>query len=397
MKNRPVFTSLSPNTEKDDIRLALKLLFRPDLWQESGIEKEFSLLFNSQAYAFNSGRSAWLAILKSLCLNPGDEVLVQAFTCNAAINPILACNLNPIYVDCDDTFNMDVNDLKNKLSYKSKVVLVQHTFGQPADMDNIAKVCQEHKLILIEDCAHSLGAEYQEKPVGTFGKASFFSFSRDKVISSVYGGMAITNDLNLGNRIKLFQEECDHPSVFWTIQQLLHPVLVNYIIIPCYYFPWLGKIILNFFQIVGLLSKSVHKKEKRGEFPNYFPKKLPKALGLLALNQLKKLDRFNEHRQKIADLYAKEFGFFQKSTKGRIFLKFPLLSKDILNEARKKRLLLDDGWRKSPIVPLDTNLDMMRYIKGSCPEAEKISNMIVNLPTHININEQEVKRIIDLL
>ena len=137
---------------------------------------------------------------------------MQAFTCNAVPNPVLWAGLKPVYVDCDEkTFNIDKEDLKKKITPRSRVLIVQHTFGLPADMDAISEICRKNNLILIEDCAHSLGAEYKNKKVGTFGKAAFFSFSRDKVISSVYGGMAVTEDHELTKKIKEYQLKIGYP------------------------------------------------------------------------------------------------------------------------------------------------------------------------------------------
>ena len=83
------------------------------------------------------------------------------------------------------------------------------------------------------------------------------------------------------------------------------------------------------------------------------------------------------------------------------FMRFPILVRkntdEILKEARKKKIYLDDGWRKSPVVPPDTDIKKMDYIMGSCPRAEKIANSIVNLPTHINISEKEAKEIVEFI
>ncbi len=99
-----------------------------------------------------------MAILNSLGLEKDSEVLLQAFTCNAAVNPIIWSGLKPVFVDVnEETFNMDAEDLRRKISSKSKAVMVQHTFGLPAYMDEILEICQQNNLILIEDCAHSLG------------------------------------------------------------------------------------------------------------------------------------------------------------------------------------------------------------------------------------------------
>jgi dTDP-4-amino-4,6-dideoxygalactose transaminase len=307
---KPISISLSPNTELDDVWLAFRLLFQPWRWEKgkaiAELEKSFKEYVGAGfAFSFNSGRSSLMAILHGLGLKEGDEVLLQAFTCNAVPNPVMWVGLKPIYVDCrEDDFNIDVDDLEQKITPKSRVVIVQHTFGLPADIDKVTEVCKKHNLILIEDCAHALGAKYNGKLVGTFGKAAFFSFSRDKVISSVYGGMAVTDDEKLAEKMREFQNKIGYPSLLWVKQQLLHPVIMNWKILPTYRI--LGKYMLVFSQWLHILSKAVHWKEKRGMKPEYFPKRMPNALAILALHQLKKLERFNKHRKEIARRYHEE-------------------------------------------------------------------------------------------
>ena len=432
---RPISISLSPNTEKDDIRLALKLILKPRLWKKGSaenisprLEEEVKKYLGVKyAVSFNSGRSAFLAILKCLNLREGDEVLLQAFTCNAAANPILWAGFKPVYLDCDKkTFNIDVADLKRKITQRSRVVMVQHTFGLPADLDEILEICQKNNLILIEDCAHSLGAEYKGKKVGNFGKAAFLSFSRDKVISSVYGGMAVTNDDTLAEKIRDFQNGIGYPSYFWIFQQLLHPILMNYFILPTYSFFRLGKTALSCFQWFKILSKAVHWKEKRGKKPGYFPKRLPNALSKLALNQFKKLEKFNNHRKEIADFYyneLKELSVFElppsPNDRKHIFLRFTIRyskahqipsGESAANEAKveiseahrlikkawSKNILIGD-WYDKVIAPHDTKLEKMQYVPGSCPKAETLSKTTLNLPTHINISQKEAKIIVNFL
>ncbi|HEA84491.1 MAG TPA: aminotransferase class I/II-fold pyridoxal phosphate-dependent enzyme, partial [Candidatus Wildermuthbacteria bacterium] len=186
---QPISISLSPNTEKDDIRLALKEILSFGFLRSRGreineLEKEFSKKVGVRhAVSFNSGRSALMAVLCALELKKDDEVLLQAFTCNAVPNPVLWSSLKPVYVDCKEDYNISPQDLEQKITKKSRAVIVQHTFGKPADMDKIQAVCRQNKLLLIEDCAHALRAEYKGVEVGTFGDIAFFSFSRDKVIS----------------------------------------------------------------------------------------------------------------------------------------------------------------------------------------------------------------------
>ncbi len=402
--------SLSPNTEKDDIALALKLFFLPNKWKKgesiSRLEEKISRhLGRRQVISFNSGRSSFLAILKSLGLKEGEEVLLQLPTCNAAINPVLWSGLKPVFVESrEDTFNIDPRDIERKITDKSAVLLVQHTFGLPADMERIQEIAQKNNLILIEDCAHSLGAEYKGKKVGTFGEAAFFSFSRDKVISSVYGGAVATDDKILAQKIRSFQQGINYPSSCWISQQLVHPVLFNYIILPTYSLV-IGKLFLIFCQWFRILSKAVHWKEKKGERPGYFPKRMPNALAALALRQLGKLERFNEHRKKIAGLYYE----LLKDTslelphipQGRdhIFLRFAVKSPrapKIIKRSWAHNLLIGD-WYTNPIVPDDTRLDRMGYERGECPRAENLSQILFNLPTHINIKKEDAIKTVDFL
>jgi dTDP-4-amino-4,6-dideoxygalactose transaminase len=416
---KPISISLSPNTEQDDIELALKLLFKPGLWKKGEaigqLENEFkSYLGVKHAISFNSGRSAFLAILENLPFNSKDiscsltsaqkEVLLQAFTCNAASNPVIWSGLKPVYQDVDkNNFNIDVNNLKRKLTSRSRALVVQHTFGLPVDMDEVLDFCQKNDLILIEDCAHSLGASYKGKKVGTFGRAAFFSFSRDKVISSVYGGMAVTDDDELAKKLRSFQEKIGYPSYFWIYQQLLHPILMDRIILPTYGF--FGKYLLILFQWLNVLSKAVHWREKRGQKPGYFPKRLPNALAILAFNQFKKLDRFNEHRKEIARFYfenLKNTTFILPSTyddRENIFLRFPVKhhnAHQIIKDAWRKNILIGD-WYTTAIAPHDTQMDKLEYFFGDCPRAEELSGETFNLPTHINISEQDAQTIVDFL
>ena len=213
----PIAISLSPNTQKDDVILALRLLLKPRVWikgkETIKLENDFKKYLGCPfAFSFDSGRSSLLAILKCLGIGPGDEVLLQAFTCVAVVNPILWVGAKPVFVDIEkDGFNMDPVDLKKKITKRSKVLIVQHTFGQPARLQQILKIARNHRLLVVEDCAQALGAEYQGRKVGTFGIAAIFSFGRDKVISSVFGGMAVTSDSQLGEKLEDFQKNLKFP------------------------------------------------------------------------------------------------------------------------------------------------------------------------------------------
>ena len=355
-----------------------------------------------------------MAILDAIGVGEGDEVLLQAFTCNAVPNPILWAQAKPVYIDIADDLNIDPADLERKITLRRaqgkhpKAVIVQHTLGVPADMERVMRIAQQHNLIVIEDCAHALGATYKERLVGTLGDVSFFSFGRDKVISSIYGGMATTNNPEIGRKLEEFWKKCKYPSHFWVLQQLFHPVIFA-IALPAYNFFALGKIMIKLGQRVKLLSLAVTRKEKKGGMPSYFPRRMPGALAVLALHQFRKLEKFNNHRKQIARFYQKSISSRNvipvydavKTTNGggSIFLRWSMLSfaRDrILKTARRQGIYLGD-WYASVIAPADTDLEKMHYIQGSCPKAEQVAKQIFNLPTHINISPKDARKIVEVL
>lgn len=397
---------LSPNFEKDDVSLSLKLVFSPWHWKKGEKIRELERTFKEKfglgdCFSFNSGRSCLLAVLRAMDIKEGDEVIVQGFTCNAVVNPIIKTGARAVFVDLKNDLNIDEKKIEEKISSRTKAVIVQHTFGWPAEIEPIKEICQRNNLYLIEDCAHALGAKYGNKYCGSFGDAGFFSFGKDKIISSVFGGMLAINNQKLVNKVGEIYEKSPFPSSFWIFQQLIYPSLMEYIFLPLFRFRpgrifWSLMFELNVFSL-----RSVTKKENRGVLPSSFGKKLPNALACLALNQLNKLERFNGHRREIARIYFKELrdiSVFNEDFNERepVFMRFPLLtdkSSLIISELRKSSVFLNDGWRETIVVPPKTLQEKMGYEKGECRLAEKVSKNIVSLPTHIKVSFEEAKEI----
>ncbi len=402
--------SLSPNTEKDDVSLAFRMLFMPWKWRKGDEIKKFERIFRNyfgfrNSFSFNSGRSSLIAILSAMEVGNCDEVIVQGFTCNAAVNPILYVGAKPVFADIDDNLNISPAEVRKKITDKTKAVMVQHTFGYPADIKEIKEICKENNLYLIEDCAHALGAKYKGEYCGSFGDAAFFSFGRDKVISSVYGGMVTVNNDALLERVSGFYKDLGCPSMPWVFQQLLHPVLMNVFVMPFYEYKW-GRALLAFLVNSNILSKAVTFMEDQGKLPSYFPLRMPNGLAVLAINQFHKLDRFNNHRRELAGFYPRLLNkehsvkiIFKKSKdKEPIFLKYPVLSSNsdkLLRKLKGRGIYLNDGWRDAVVVPAKTNLRKLCYVHGDCPKAEEVAKKIISLPTHINISRNDVKRIVD--
>ena len=186
---------------KSDINEALKVLKSrrltigpvTDKFQNSFTKKlgsNFSLMVNS-------GSSANLLALQCLInpyrkkrLKPGDEVLIPSLCWSTSLWPIIQSGLKPKFVDIDlDSLNINLNDLKKKITKKTKAILIVHVLGNCVDMSELMRIVKKHNLILIEDTCESLGTKYKNKYLGTFGDFSSFSFYSSHQISSGEGGM----------------------------------------------------------------------------------------------------------------------------------------------------------------------------------------------------------------
>lgn len=414
---RPISNALAPNIQKDDILLAKKLLSGAGQLtmpngvkvavkgQRMALEAYFCTKFEvNKAFAFNAGRSALLAILRALSLPLGSQIAVQAFTCNAVINPIIKAGYRPVYVDIDDDLNLDVSKLKQRLG-EVRGIIVQHTFGMPAKIKEICALAKEKNIFVIEDCAHALGVSLGGQPLGSFGDAAFFSFGRDKVISSTYGGLALAKNQTIVAALEGFYQNCPLANPEWTKRQLRHPILFDNVVLPFYDFFDLGKKFLSLYLRTNRLSRAVEPQECLGQWSESFPFLLPDELAVLALNQLQKLSEFSRHREALVGQY---FSLLQGNLKIAMpfieaqkpplpFMRFPILVKDrgpILKHFAKQGIYLDDGWGGKNIVPAQTDLARMGYILGSCPRSEVVAKKIVNLPLNINTSLPEAEKLI---
>ncbi len=416
LSKNPIAISLSPNTFASDLRRAWGSLLSPWKWRHTSAARVLETRFGQyhsggNAVSFESGRTSWQAILVSLGVTAGDEVLLQAYTCVVVANPILWCGAKPVYVDIDaQTCIMDLSDLEQKITSRSKVLLIQHTFGMMADMGRVMEIARRHHLVVVEDCAHALGAEQQDQQgvwrrAGTYGDAAFYSFGRDKIISSVYGGMALTSDPQLFLKLRAYQQTLPIPSRRWIAQQLLHPILFS-LIVPLYFVGNAGKVILVVCQKLGLLSKAVYPCEKQGRQHGSMPRQFPDALAVLALRQFDRLDEFNDRRRLIADRYRQELSplwpqslLVETAGTRSAYLRFALQTsapERLLASAGRQHILLGD-WYQQPIAPGNVAYAAIGYVEGSCPVAESRARTTINLPTYPRLSDQDVERIIDLM
>lgn len=180
---------------------------------EKGMVAEFEKLFSSFlgvrcAVAVSSGTAALHASLLALGVGPGDEVIVPSFTFSATCNVVLHVGARPVFVDIDlDTYTMNPNEVKKALTPKTKAIIPVHLYGHPADMKPIMEVAEEEKVYVIEDAAQAHGAEYDGVKVGGIGHLGCFSFYPTKIITTGEGGMVVTNDEELAEKIRIIRNQ----------------------------------------------------------------------------------------------------------------------------------------------------------------------------------------------
>ena len=145
-----------------------------------------------------NGTVAIHVALLALGIGEGDEVIVPSFTYVASVNAIRYTGAKAVFIDSDLlTWQMDPTKIEDKITTKTKAILVVHLYGQPCEMDSILNIAEKYNLYIVEDCAEAFGSFYKGKHVGTFGNISTFSFFGNKTITTGEGGMVVTNDTSL--------------------------------------------------------------------------------------------------------------------------------------------------------------------------------------------------------
>jgi len=223
-------------------------------------ESEFASYFRTKyAVAFNSATAALHAAVVACGVKPGGEVIVPPYTFTSTATCALMHNAIPVFVDIKpDIFCLDPAKIEQAITPRTRAIIPVHLFGHPADMDEIMTIAKKHNLKVIEDCAQAPGATYKGRLVGTIGDCGIFSFTESKNIMTGEGGMLITND-----------EEITHTA----------QMVRNH-----------GEVILE------SQTRRTYRPEIIGW--NYRMTEMEAALGI---EQLKKLDKYNNHRIKLAN------------------------------------------------------------------------------------------------
>jgi 8-amino-3,8-dideoxy-alpha-D-manno-octulosonate transaminase len=158
------------------------------------------------ALAVTSGTAALSTALAALQVGPGDEVILPAWTWYSCYNAIVLAGALPVFAEIDESLNLDPEDVARRITPQTRVIMAVHLLGNPCDMDHLLKLAQKHKLKVLEDCAQSLGADYQGRPVGSLGDIGIFSMQLHKTITAGEGGAVVTNDPVLFERASRYHD-----------------------------------------------------------------------------------------------------------------------------------------------------------------------------------------------
>ncbi|MBI4706712.1 MAG: DegT/DnrJ/EryC1/StrS family aminotransferase [Candidatus Omnitrophica bacterium] len=311
---------------------------------------------NYSSFFFFKGRVALYAILKTMGIKTGDEVILSGFTCVAVSNSIAYFGAKPVYVDIDlATYNIDPSKIEEKITERTKVIIAQHTFGIPAEMDKILEIAIKYNLYVIEDSCHALGSKYKGKEVGTFGDAAFFSSQWSKPVTTGLGGWAIINNPDLKEKMEKIYPEFIKPSFKETLLLRMQYLAYSLLLKPSLF--WLIQDLYRRLSRWGIVIASSSNEELECKLPEGYEKKMSSWQEKLLKIKLEKINQSIEHRMHITSLYEKLLTENAIKTVQLpdyyeiVFLRYPVIVKDkkkALEAAKKSKLELGD-WFLSPL------------------------------------------------
>ena len=335
-------------------------------------EEEFTNhLGITHASGVSNGTAALHIAHKVLGIKGGDEVIVPSLTFVATANSVLYCGAKPVFADITslDDFNISPDDILEKITNKTKAITIVHYGGYPCDMDAIMEIAEDHNLKVIEDAAHAPGAEYKSKKCGAIGDVGCFSFFANKNLVTGEGGMVVTNDDALAEKIRIMRSH-GMTTLTWDRHK---GHAYSYDVVD-----------LGF---------------------NYRINEVASAIGRV---QLKKLDGNNEKRRRIVEEYNKRVGsisgisvpFRDHKEKPSCHI-FPiLLSEDVSRNGFIDRLK-EKGIQTSihyPPIHLFTHYRKMLGVdEGALPKTEFIGEHEVTLPLYPLMGKEEVEYIVEVI
>lgn len=384
-----IFNSLGSNY---NLRFVLNALFSSNNQDyQKQLEQFLAKFFGGEVTLLYKGREALELALKNLNLADGSFVAINGFTCFAVYEAIKKAGLNVEYLDIDrGDLNFSADELQKHLNKNSQIraVMIQNTLGYPADGEQIAKICGENNITLIEDLAHCVGTRYSSGvKAGGIGNVIVLSFSQDKMIDAISGGALINEGVKL-----------THLQGVHTKRQLIdrcYPVF-TYLIRQTYSLG-IGKVLHFILRNLHLLSGPMDQPD--GQFHQ-----LPSWYCHLINLAFARLSDDLTHRRNIACWYVKSIN--PKLISPKIAntvslssnLRFPIFVNNrasLIKYLATHQIFISDIWYDAPVAP-KRYLQLTDY-RHQCPHAELASDEIVNLPTSINVKMEDAEKISHLI
>ena len=371
----------------DDLEIINNWLKRKDEWynekETETLNREFAQ-WNGSAHAFSfmAGRDALSAAIDALGLKKEDEVIIPGYTCVQVPNAFHFAGVKVVYADIElDTYGINARGLEKKITPRTKAIVIHHLYGLVCrDYEALLNLARKRKLKVIEDCAQAAGAEFKGEKVGNQGNVAIYSCEHTMPFTAGQGGLVTTNNSSIAKKLEQIYTQTQFPDEK-RVQALLDTLLYNYYAYahPKRWFlkDWKGYTFRN--RLVEPLTQD----EIYGIRPDFYGTRMPAPIAAVALNQLKKLDRFNEQRRANAvlwDMWCKEAGYKKPTViedSKPIFLRYPVLvepqKKDDLNWAWEQLKVEPGTWFQANIHPSGSAVNS--------PISDKAVAGCINLPT----------------
>lgn len=328
-------------------------------------EKICNYLNSKYCVVFNSGGSALHALMLAYNFAPGDEIIIPAFTFIATAYTPLYVGAKPIFADVElDTFGLDPEDVKKKITKNTKAIIPIHYGGMPCKISELKKIAKDHDLILIEDAAESFGAKVKDKYVGTFGDSGMFSFCHNKVFTTSEGGCIITNNEEIYKKLKLIR------SYGRVVKgdYFLNPENVDYIELG-YNFRMSTILAALGISQLNTINKSIKMRRRNAK---YFDKEFEEIKEIVIPKPFSKDNYLVYQMYTIRVLTGKQ--------------KRDNLMKYLKNKGISTKIYFDPIYRYSIFEKMD-------YENILLPNTEKLSSQCLTLPLYPQMKEEELRYI----
>ncbi len=375
-------------------------------------ERHWSERWRAQgAVAFPSARSSITALLVASDIGPGDEVLVTGYTCEAVAEGVTASGATPVWVDIDPTrLSMSPEAAKNAIGHQTRAMIIQHTFGIPAESAPLIEIARENDMFVLEDAALAVGSAAPEGPLGSFGDASVYSFEVSKRISAGWGGLAQINRGDIEVRLREIRNDGGSLPRIDLTRRLVHAALGRFALSP--HAPSILGYGMAGLSRIGVLHDSETYTGTQGIDPEsdsavparYYAGQAGQHWSELD-RQLNGLFQITRRARTISDRYVsvlRSRGVELPASwtePGVKMVRFPVMcsAPDLLLEGLTKAGVEGGKWFDYPIAPRPEIPGSYNYEPGRCPIGEWVGQHMANLPLHSRLSDGDVDAVCSAL